>query len=1076
VVEIDNTKQLDTTVAVAGDNDSVAASLGSETKSSENSNGSSAVTRRGFFKILGSTAAAGTVAACAPEKNEKIIPRVHNQDRHIPGVPLWYSTICTECFAGCGVDVRTVDGRAIKAEGNKLNPINTGSLCALGQSSLQNLYDPDRVRTPLKKIIDSETNQVRFEGISWDEANALIVEAMKASNKKGSFLTGELSGSISKLVGKFADVNALNHYTYDPSLPYTLAKATKLVYGYECIPEYHFNKADTILSFGADFLTTWISPVEYAKDWSERRRSEMPSKLVQLEPRLSSTGAKADLWSALNPGTEVRVALVILNKLMSSGRGRALERDLYRRIKTLVAGLEIDSIAEESGVSKEKLLLIVDLLLEAENTLVVPGGISSETSSSLSLAVVVQLINLVLGNVGRTLTLGRVRRIKSSPSDIFELLEKLEKGVGGVFFVYDANPSYTLPNELGFNFALKKADFVVALSAQKTETAALADVILPIHTNFESWGDNSPFTGVYGLQQPTMLPVFESKDVGDLLLTLSEQLGNSLWPKGEDKSFYGYLSYQWKKLHKNLNVGTPFPVFWKECLERGGFFQEIQENNELKAVADEVFGLSFLAATFSFGGFKALAKKEDLSNHATTHGDAHSGIPTNGNSGLVLVPFYTVKSLDGRAANRPWMQELPDPMTAIVWDTWAEIHPDVATSYGVKTGDLIVIRNSSSELLVPVYTNKYISKKIIAVPLGQGHSEYGRYAKAVKGGNVYSLLSPDFVPEVSSPLYVGSVVEVTRSRLSHTLVSLSGSDSQEGRDLAKTVVLSGKPTGADNGSHSKSEVHGEGSAHTGHHEVKQMYKQRVHPLYEWGMTVDLAACTACSACVVACHAENNVPVVGKKLCEKGREMSWIRIERYYDNADTHPRSTSVNSINSAFTDDPRVSFLPMFCQHCNNAPCEPVCPVYATYHNEEGLNVMVYNRCVGTRYCSNNCSYKVRRFNWVEFDYPEPLNWQLNPFVTKRGAGVMEKCSFCVQRIISAKDEAKDLGRLVKDGEIEPACVQTCPTKALTFGNLLDSESNVAKKSRNTRAYKILDHHINTQPSVSYLANIKVKV
>ncbi len=263
--------------------------------------------------------------------------------------------------------------------------------------------------------------------------------------------------------------------------------------------------------------------------------------------------------------------------------------------------------------------------------------------------------------------------------------------------------------------------------------------------------------------------------------------------------------------------------------------------------------------------------------------------------------------------------------------------------------------------------------------------------------------------------------------------------------------------------------HGHGGDHGGghgggHHEPKQMYTQREHPIYKWGMAVDLAACTGCSACVVACFAENNIPVVGRKAVAQGREMAWLRIERYYDTVHTESGGEELH-----------VSFLPMMCQHCGNAPCEPVCPVYATYHSEEGLNVMVYNRCVGTRYCSNNCSYKVRRFNWGEVDFPEPLNWQLNPDVTPRSVGVMEKCTFCVQRITEAKDTAKDLGRLVEDGEIKPACVQSCPTQALTFGNLNDPKSTVSKLSHDHRAYKVLNHHLNTQPAISYLEDQKYR-
>jgi molybdopterin-containing oxidoreductase family iron-sulfur binding subunit len=345
-----------------------------------------------------------------------------------------------------------------------------------------------------------------------------------------------------------------------------------------------------------------------------------------------------------------------------------------------------------------------------------------------------------------------------------------------------------------------------------------------------------------------------------------------------------------------------------------------------------------------------------------------------------------------------------------------------------------------------------VAPGVLAVPIGQGHTSFGRYADAVKGGKVLNMLPA--IDEEDGWFSVASTrVDIVKARGAYPLVSVQGSDSQHGRELARTRVVERGAAGHGSGAHQ-----GEHHAGGAHHEPKQMYTQRVHPLYEWGMTVDLAACTGCSSCIIACYAENNIPVVGKKMVEKGREMAWLRIERYID---------------SAPDEDLRVNFLPMMCQHCHNAPCEPVCPVFATYHNEEGMNVMVYNRCVGTRYCSNNCSYKVRRFNWVDFEFPEPLNWQLNPMVTKRGMGVMEKCTFCVQRIVEAKDNAKDQGRVVGDGDITPACVQTCPTEALVFGNLNDPDSRVSKMQKDERAYKVLDHHLNTQPAVSYLENIK---
>ncbi|MCI5064742.1 4Fe-4S dicluster domain-containing protein, partial [bacterium] len=329
-------------------------------------------------------------------------------------------------------------------------------------------------------------------------------------------------------------------------------------------------------------------------------------------------------------------------------------------------------------------------------------------------------------------------------------------------------------------------------------------------------------------------------------------------------------------------------------------------------------------------------------------------------------------------------------------------------------------------------------------------------------------------------------VEATRAFQKNELVVAQGSDSQKGRALARTTVKDrshhdehhgDQSGGHQSGGHGGEEHHADGHHEGGHHEPKQMYEQRKHPMYEWVLGVDLASCTGCSACVTACYAENNIPTVGKEVFHQGREMSWLRIDRYFDEkpeSGGHHGSHGDHEEHSA--EEFTVSFMPMMCQHCNNAPCEPVCPVYATYHNEEGLNVMVYNRCVGTRYCSNNCSYKVRRFNWFEFEWPEPMNLQVNPDVTKRSAGVMEKCTFCVQRIKESQDQAKDAGRVVADGEVQPACVQSCPTQALAFGNRNDPESKVSKWSKDPRSYKVLDHHLNTQPSVVYLENVKYKV
>jgi molybdopterin-containing oxidoreductase family iron-sulfur binding subunit len=423
-----------------------------------------------------------------------------------------------------------------------------------------------------------------------------------------------------------------------------------------------------------------------------------------------------------------------------------------------------------------------------------------------------------------------------------------------------------------------------------------------------------------------------------------------------------------------------------------------------------------------------------------------------------MLAFVTANAGDGSGANRAWLQEIPNTLTTAVWGSWVEVNPKLADKLSLKQGEVVQLITPNGSINAPVFVSKYVHPDVVAVPVGQGHSSIGRFGDGV-GANPLSILSAS----KELPEFVINNVLIRKDLSRNELVITQMQNSELKRGIVRSVSLT-KLT-KKNDSHHKAS-HDEGSGHGGgHHDPyalgpqeapKQMYKQMDPPLYRWGMSIDLSKCTGCSACVVACYAENNVPVVGKELCAEGREMSWLKIDRYFDGPD----------------DRPVTGFMPMLCQHCGNAPCEPVCPVYATYHNEEGLNAMLYNRCVGTRYCGNNCSYKVRRFNWFKYDWQEPLNMQLNPDVTVREVGIMEKCSFCVQRIREAQGVAKDHGRPVRDGEVQPACSQSCPTQAIKFGNLLDKESAVFADSQNARAYKVLDSQINTQPAISYLAKI----
>ncbi len=982
----------------------------------------SGMSRRKFLKVIGAASAAG-VAGCADSAQQNVFPHVRGQVEQVPGVAVWYSSTCGECPAGCGIRIRTREGRAVKIEGNPDHPISQGGLCALGQSALQHHYDPDRIRQPLARGPQVGSP---FQPISWQDAYARIANAMRNSEKKKAILTGHVSGAEEELVSSFSASCEAEHVVYDLMEQSVIAQAAELVYGVKGLPNYKLSEADVIVNFGADFLETWISPVEYARGWSDARRKKLPAKVIHVEPRLSLTGANADLWLSARPGTEMKVLLLLIKLIIEGGRGD-ITAQLRTRLEALTSSVSLDVVASESGVSRSRLLSVARYLSEANAPLVLGGGAAGSTSNALSFQVAINLLNLALGAPGKTIDLSALRQPRSSVAELELLIKSMQNDEVGLLFMAGSNPAFTLPASYAFRFAVPRVSIgglVVSLSSHLDETAQLADIILPLNTGIESWGDSRERSGIYGLRQPAMTPLFDTRDLGDILLQIASAAGLEK-VSGGAQNFREYLRASWRKLHSEQGIEGDFERFWLESLERGGFFAgKAKSQPATRAPSNDVFNLDFGVAQFA-----ASDERDDL----------------------VLFPYFSVRSFDGRAANRPWMQELPDPITKVVWDSWAEMHPDTASARGISSGDMVTVRNFFGEINVPVYITEYVHRDIVAVPIGQGHQAYGRFARQLKeAGNVLELVSNSAAETGAFLPLVATKARVIRGRRAADLVTTQKENSQHGRHLAETKFLN------PDGSPKPKKEHG------AHHpeDPKQMYLQRVHPLYSWGMTVDLAACTGCSACVVACYAENNIAVVGKKVAAQGRHMAWLRIDRYYEGT----------------PEELHVDFQPMTCQHCNNAPCEPVCPVYATYHNEEGLNAMIYNRCVGTRYCSNNCSYKVRRFNWFEYEFPETLELQLNPDVTRRTVGVMEKCTFCVQRIAEAKDRAKDLGRPVLDGEVQPACVQSCPTKALTFGNRNDPQSNVSRLAASDRAYKVLDDHINTQPAISYLEGIKYKL
>ena len=696
----------------------------------------------------------------------------------------------------------------------------------------------------------------------------------------------------------------------------------------------------------------------------------------------------------------------------------------YDFLSGMLAAYAPEKVAEATGVPAEKMKELAQKFIENSPGLALGGGPSSRNSNLTSLHAAINILNAVAGNLGKTVLFhNQPAPENTSHQNLAQLIKDLKAGKVELLIVDDSDPLHALPNSTGIKEALKNT-FTVSLASQKNDTSSEADLQLPALTDYESWGDAFPRSGIRSIRQPVMAPVslFEAKAREDVMLAAAKAVNPESFEGISD--YRDFIRKEWQYIQQDSGNRSHFDQFWVKILEEGGLFSK----PDLKSVSlkNEVGQLK-LAETKISG------------------------------SGLTLIPTTSLFHGDGRGTRNPWLQEVPDPMSQIVWDSWMEINPDTAKKMGIKDRSVVQIQTSQGSIKATAFYHFGIHRDAVAIPIGQGHENSGDVADGF-GVNVMNLL-PTEMDESGSLALVSTRAQLNPVEdLSYT-VNLDGNARQLGRNIAAATTVEELQHGGDH----------HGAHHFAPHEI-EFYPPRsetagYYKPYRWGMTVDLDRCNGCSACVVACYSENNIPVVGKIRTSIGREMSWIRMERYIE----------------GYGDDFEVRFVPMMCQQCSNAGCETVCPVYATYHNPEGLNAMIYNRCVGTRYCSNNCSYKVRRFNWFNYEFPAPLDQQLNSIITTRSVGVMEKCNFCQHRLVAAKHEASNIGRDLKDGEVLTACQQTCPTKAITFGNLMDEDSQVAKnaktndKEHRDRQYEVLPE-LNFQPAVTYMKKVNTRV
>jgi len=980
--------------------------------------------RRTFLKIAGMGSMA-FAAGCSPDPDRKLFSLVHAPDDMVVGQPQWYATTCRECPAGCGVIAKNREGRVIKLEGNPGHPVNRGALCMRGQAALQGLYDPDRIQSPLLK------EKTGWRAVTNDEALAVIRRKTAAAARKGperiQFWTEVMGAPLFDLAAEtMASWNASAPIVYEPFGYDALKAANETLFGIDGLFAYNMEAADVLVSFGADFLETWLSPVSYARQFKAMHRIRKGRKGVffYVGPFESLTGANADAWVACHPDTETIIALSLIQIGLDVGRADHLPFDLKNTLETIVTRYPKAIMLEQTGVPEPVFDRLATRLFQAQKPLVLGTGAGAHGANGYATNLAVNLLNYILNP---TLPLFafeqryRVETVTRRPA-IRQSIDDVRNGQTDVLLINNANPVYTLPPDIGMAAALQDPSvYVISFSNVMDETTVLADLVLPVRSPLESWDAYEGVTGAVGIQQPALGRFSNAPALGDVLLAAT------LSTEAPVDNFKMYLPRAIRQRHGGIDQIAD----WVNVLQTGGLFTK----SPATAPPSDPSRVEPAVVAQAFDGLAERPK------------------------GAVLITAPSIRYFDGRGANKSWLNEIPDPLTQIAWQTPVLMHPETAAELSATEGDLVTLQGEEETLEAPVYRWEGVIPGVMVMALGQGHTGLGRYARS-RGRNPFRLLSDVTLSPGSGALFMAHPITAKATGTSVKLATTSGSRIQHDRKIALQISLQElrKPTDQGEPGLTMWDFPLTLPIPEGYDHKRDFYPPHDHEGYRWAMVVDLDRCIGCSACAAACYAENNIGLVGQERIVEGREMAWLQIQRYLD------------AENRA-----GVKFLPMMCQHCDNAPCESVCPVYAPHHNKEGINNQIYNRCIGTRFCSQNCPYKVRRFNWYSWQWPKPLNLQLNPDVTVRAKGVMEKCSFCIQRIKAAHNVAKNEKRPIRDGEVVTACMQTCPTGAIAFGSLMDPESQVRKLVGDPRAYQVMGY-VNTKPAVIYLKKVVQEV
>jgi molybdopterin-containing oxidoreductase family iron-sulfur binding subunit len=974
--------------------------------------------RRTFLKIAG-LGSISFAAGCSPESPKYLYSLVQAPEDMVTGRATWYASTCRECPAGCGIIAGNREGRVVKVEGNPLHPLNRGKLCMRGQAALQSVYNPDRLKTPLLREKD------RLVPIDFGRAISLLKskawEAARRGPGRVRLVTEAVGDSQMELFqAVLRNWNSPRPLVFEPYAYETLKAANRDVFGVDGLVSYRLDQADVILSFGAEFLETWLSPVEYAWKFKAMHAARGPEKglFFQASAFQTLTGVNADFWLACAPGTEAIFALGLVRQMLDRPRGH------HRLPPNLRAGLEKvtepypqETILKLSGVPLGEFERLVSALSGAQRPLVLGAGSWQSDANGLTVNLAANLLNLLFDPGLSLIDSANRHRVEIADRrvEMLELVKALSSGPADLLILNNVNPVFSLSPEYGIKTSLENPElFVVSLSNFLDETSGLADLILPVSLPLEAWDDYNGWTPVISTVQPAMGKITAAPHIGDLFL----EIGFEKRPAPDYKT---YVAERLRRAGRIRNERE-----WLQTLQQGGLFPAAGQSTNVPPPHRPDWLPSALLAP----------------------------LPPPP-SGLAFAAVPSIRLFDGRGANKPWLCEIPDPISRVAWQSPLWVHPVTARAQGLQTADVVRVIGGAGRIEAPVYVTEVVHPGLIVMPAGQGHTAFGRYAENC-GANPFGLLPAAIEPLCGGPsgVLLQVVLETTGRRMA--LACTDGSRIQHGRDFIRTTTPAELRRGAIPAKPGL--IMGDFPLTLplpeGYDPKRDFYPPHDHDQYRWAMGIDLDRCIGCGACAAACYAENNIGIVGEKRITQGREMAWLEIVRYHDERRMQ-----------------RVMFMPMLCQHCDNAPCESVCPVYAPHHSSEGLNNQIYNRCIGTRFCSQNCPYKVRRFNWFDWEWPEPLNLQLNPDVTVRSKGVMEKCSFCIQRIKAARTHAKNQKRPIREGEITPACVQTCPTDALVFGNLMDKDSRVRRLCEDPRAYQAMGY-LNTKPAVIYLKKV----